>query len=46
MGDDGAVSVAEIKAQSREKMKKARKILAERRRAPPVVSIPVIPEHR
>lgn len=46
LGDDGAVSAAEIKAQSREKMKKARKILAERRRAPPVVSIPVIPEHR
>ena len=37
---------AEVKAQSRIKMRKARKILAERRNATPVVSIPVIPQQR
>uniref|UniRef100_A0A8C7ZEE7 Bromodomain and PHD finger containing, 1 n=1 Tax=Oryzias sinensis TaxID=183150 RepID=A0A8C7ZEE7_9TELE len=34
------------KAKSRLKMKKARKILAERRAAAPVVSVPCIPPHR
>uniref|UniRef100_A0AAY5ECD6 Bromodomain and PHD finger containing, 1 n=1 Tax=Electrophorus electricus TaxID=8005 RepID=A0AAY5ECD6_ELEEL len=34
------------KAKSRRKMKRARKILAERRAAAPVVSVPCIPPHR
>lgn len=34
------------KAKSRLKMKRARKILAERRAAAPVVSVPCIPPHR
>jgi bromodomain and PHD finger-containing protein 1 len=45
-GIDEDVTASEIKEQSKEKMKKARKVLAERRRAPPVVSIPVISESR
>lgn len=44
--DDASISPAEFKAQHAEKMKKARKILAERRRAAPIISIPVISEHR
>ncbi|XP_065127373.1 peregrin [Paramisgurnus dabryanus] len=35
-----------VKAKSRLKMKKARKILAERRAAAPVVSVPCIPPHK
>ncbi len=34
------------KAKSRMKMKRARKILAERRAAAPVVSVPCIPPHK
>lgn len=38
--------VKKAKAKSRIKMKKARKILAEKRAAAPVVSVPCIPPHR
>jgi len=44
--DEGNVTPAEVKALLKDKMRRARKILAERRHAAPVVSIPVIPEHR
>jgi len=44
--DEGNMTAAEVKALLKDKMKRARKILAERRHAAPVVSIPVIPEHR
>ena len=37
---------AQAKAESRQKMCKARKILAERRSALPVVSVPTIPPER
>ncbi|XP_037271236.2 bromodomain-containing protein 140 isoform X4 [Rhipicephalus microplus] len=40
------VRKAQAKAQSREKMRKARKILAEKRSAVPVVSIPMLPSDR
>lgn len=40
------VRKAQAKAQSREKMRKARKILAEKRSAVPVVSIPTLPGDR
>uniref|UniRef100_A0A224Z5W0 Peregrin-like n=1 Tax=Rhipicephalus zambeziensis TaxID=60191 RepID=A0A224Z5W0_9ACAR len=40
------VRKAQAKAQSREKMRKARKILAEKRSAVPVVSIPTLPSDR
>ena len=40
------LSAEEAKAKSRQKMRKARKILAEKRNAMPVVSIPIIPQHR
>ena len=43
---NGSMSPEEAKAQSRMKMRRARKILAEKRNAVPVVSIPVIPEQR
>ncbi|KAG9483518.1 peregrin isoform X2 [Eleutherodactylus coqui] len=48
--DEGKVwsseKVKKAKAKSRIKMKKARKILAEKRAAAPVVSVPCIPPHR
>ncbi|XP_028681097.2 peregrin isoform X1 [Erpetoichthys calabaricus] len=48
--DDGkgwsSEKVKKAKAKSRIKMKKARKILAEKRAAAPVVSVPCIPPHR
>ncbi|KAG8557204.1 hypothetical protein GDO81_018364 [Engystomops pustulosus] len=48
--DEGKVwsseKVKRAKAKSRIKMKKARKILAEKRAAAPVVSVPCIPPHR
>nr|XP_033782219.1 peregrin isoform X2 [Geotrypetes seraphini] len=48
--EDGKVwsseKVKRAKAKSRMKMKKARKILAEKRAAAPVVSVPCIPPHR
>lgn len=44
--DEGNLSAGEVKALLKDKMRRARKILAERRHAAPVVSIPVIPEHR
>ena len=44
--DDGTPSPADVKAKSRLKMRKARKILAEKRNAVPVVSIPIIPKDR
>lgn len=37
---------AAAKAASRQKMKKARKILAEKRSAAPIVSVPTIPADR
>ena len=37
---------AQAKAESRQKMRKARKILAEKRSALPVVSVPTIPPER
>lgn len=37
---------AQSKAEFREKMKKARKILAEKRSAAPIISIPTIPPER
>ena len=40
--DDLQVSPAEVKAQSRAKMRQARKILAQKRNAVPVVSIPTL----
>ena len=40
------LSPEECKAKSRQKMRKARKILAEKRNATPTVSIPVIPQQR
>ena len=43
---DKSVSAKEAKAKSRQKMRKARKILAEKRNATPIVSIPMIPPHR
>lgn len=49
MGDDSeekSLSAKKAKAESRIKMRKARKILAEKRNAVPVVSIPIIPQHR
>uniref|UniRef100_A0A4W3KC18 Bromodomain and PHD finger containing 1 n=1 Tax=Callorhinchus milii TaxID=7868 RepID=A0A4W3KC18_CALMI len=49
-GEDGkgpnSEKVKKAKAKSRLKMKKARKILAEKRAAAPVVSVPCIPPHR
>ncbi|CAM9910890.1 unnamed protein product [Lampetra fluviatilis] len=39
-------SAKKAKAKSKQKMKKARKILAERRAAVPIVSVPCIPPHR
>ncbi len=50
-GDDGkgkgkGWSAKKAKAQSRKNMRKARKILAEKRAAMPVVSIPIIPPKR
>lgn len=44
--DKMPVTPAEARAKSRQKMRKARKILAEKRNAMPVVSIPVIPPAR
>lgn len=48
--DDGgkmdSVKKAKAKAKSRLKMRKARKILAEKRSAVPVISIPTIPPDR
>ena len=41
-----AAKKAAAKAASRQKMKKARKILAEKRSAAPVVSVPTIPAHK
>ncbi|PVD24392.1 hypothetical protein C0Q70_14874 [Pomacea canaliculata] len=41
-----SISAKEAKAKSRIKMRKARKILAEKRNAVPVVSIPIIPQQR
>ncbi|KAL8617955.1 hypothetical protein ACOMHN_052906 [Nucella lapillus] len=43
---NSSISAKEAKAQSRMKMRKARKILAEKRNAVPVVSIPIIPQER
>ena len=43
---DDTAAKAEAKEKSRQKMRKARKILAEKRNAIPVVSIPIIPKHR
>ena len=40
------MSPEQIKAKNRQKMRKARKILAERRNSLPIVSIPVIPQKR
>ena len=45
-GNDDNVAKAEAKEKSRIKMRKARKILAEKRNALPVVSIPIIPQPR
>ncbi|XP_064487011.1 bromodomain-containing protein 1-like isoform X2 [Ornithodoros turicata] len=45
-GKMDVVKKAKAKAKSREKMRKARKILAEKRSAVPVVSIPTIPNDR
>lgn len=45
-GKVDVVRKAQAKAQSREKMRKARKILAEKRSAVPVVSIPTLPSDR
>lgn len=44
--DEGKLTAAEVKTLLKEKMRRARKILAERRHAAPVVSVPMIPEHR
>ncbi|XP_064607465.1 peregrin-like isoform X2 [Liolophura sinensis] len=44
--EDKTLSAKKAKAKSRIKMRKARKILAEKRNALPVVSIPIIPEQR
>ena len=43
---DDTVAKAEAKEKSRQKMRKARKILAEKRNALPIVSLPTIPQHR
>ncbi|XP_076469577.1 peregrin-like isoform X2 [Babylonia areolata] len=43
---NNSISAKEAKAKSRMKMRKARKILAEKRNAVPVVSIPIIPQER
>ncbi|KAK7486575.1 hypothetical protein BaRGS_00022241 [Batillaria attramentaria] len=43
---NNSISAKEAKAKSRIKMRKARKILAEKRNAVPVVSIPTIPQQR
>jgi bromodomain and PHD finger-containing protein 1 len=40
------VTPAAVKEQSRIKMRQARKILAEKRNATPIVSIPIIPDDR
>lgn len=45
-GKVDVVKKAQAKAKSREKMRKARKILAEKRSAVPVVSIPTLPSDR
>lgn len=45
-GKMDVVKKAKAKAKSREKMRKARKILAEKRSAVPIVSIPTIPNDR
>lgn len=44
--NNNSISAREAKAKSRMKMRKARKILAEKRNAVPVVSIPIIPQQR
>jgi bromodomain and PHD finger-containing protein 1 len=44
--EDKSIAAKVAKAKSRQKMRKARKILAEKRNAMPVVSIPMIPPHR
>lgn len=44
--NDDTAAKAEAKEKSRLKMRKARKILAEKRNAMPVVSLPIIPKHR
>jgi bromodomain and PHD finger-containing protein 1 len=44
--DDDNKSAKKAKEKSKIKMKKARKILAEKRNALPVVSIPIIPQSR
>ncbi|XP_013401119.1 peregrin-like isoform X1 [Lingula anatina] len=44
--EDKSLSAKKAKAKSRQKMRKARKILAEKRNAMPVVSIPIIPQPR
>lgn len=44
--DDKSASAKKAKEKSKIKMKKARKILAEKRNAMPVVSIPIIPQER
>ncbi|XP_046340784.1 bromodomain-containing protein 1-like isoform X5 [Haliotis rufescens] len=44
--EDKSVSAKKAKEKSRIKMRKARKILAEKRNAVPVVSIPIIPQSR
>jgi len=49
VGDHGigeAIRKAQSKAAFREKMRKARKILAEKRSAAPIISIPTIPPER
>lgn len=44
--DNKSASAKKAKEKSKLKMKKARKILAEKRNALPVVSIPIIPQSR
>lgn len=44
--EDKKMSAEEIKAKNKQKMRKARKILAEKRHSAPIVSIPIIPSSR
>ncbi len=42
----GGMTPEEVKARNRQRMRKARKLLAERRNSAPVVSIPILPQQR